>query len=254
MPTFLIDKAVPGRGAYLPFSGQFGSGEIRFFLENDVFIAPKKGTYRVRLWGAGASGSYWHKSSEANPFRASSGSSGGFAMKKIDLDKNQAVQVTVGKGLPNQSGGTSSFGAFVSATGGIINNVFNVGYFEGSGNGVGGDINKNGLNGFCVAGVSQDSIKNDARLTGSISPNVVFDAQEKKNSIKYADFLEFLDSIDFIGMGGEKDSYPYNGAGGGVGQSNSSGGKGGLPAGGGSAFYGSASAGGDGLVVVEICA
>lgn len=113
-----------------PVSGVFGNGQVELFPESGTFSVPTGvSKVRVRVWGGGG---------------GNLGSGGGFAMKVIDLGGTTSVVVTVGAGgTTNGSadGGTSSFGSYVSATGGksgttTMNQV--------GGIGVGGDINFQG--------------------------------------------------------------------------------------------------------------
>ena len=118
-------------------SGVFGSGGMQLYAASGTynFVVPAGVTsVRVRMWGAGggggASASY------------SGGGGGGFAMKTITaLTSGASYTVTVGAGGGESlSGGTSSFGSFVSATGGSSAGSSSVGEHDG-GVGVGGDVN-----------------------------------------------------------------------------------------------------------------
>jgi hypothetical protein len=103
----------------------------------------------VELWGGG-SGSY--ASIASTP--SGGGSGGGYARRRITgLTPGQIVAVTVGAGGAGgttgganpSGGGTSSFGAFVSATGGNLNPLASASSPQNgatpSGVGVGGDVN-----------------------------------------------------------------------------------------------------------------
>jgi hypothetical protein len=103
----------------------FGSG-VKSFISSDTFTVPAGVTQvEVEVWGAG-SGSF-----ASLPGLASGGGSGGGYARKLvtGLAPGQVVPVTVGaggaagtaSGTPAGSGGTSSFGQFVSATGGSLN-------------------------------------------------------------------------------------------------------------------------------------
>jgi len=113
-----------------PVSGVFGNGQIELFPESGTFTVPTGvSKVRVRVWGGGG---------------GNLGSGGGFAMKVVDLGGTTSVVVTVGAGgLQNGStdGGTSSFGSYVSATGGK-SGTSTVG--QQGGIGTGGDINFQG--------------------------------------------------------------------------------------------------------------
>jgi len=114
-----------------PITGVFGTGNCRFFpggLTTQTYtfvIPPGIGAVRVRVWGGGG---------------YLGGSGGGFAIKSIyDLTGVTSVTITAGAGgnVTTTTGGTSSFGSFVSATGGAA-----VGGVAGTG--VGGDLNYSG--------------------------------------------------------------------------------------------------------------
>ena len=113
-----------------PFSGVFGSGQVQIFTISGTWTVPAGiGKIRVRMWGAGGSGT-----ATTVP-----GAGGGFCLKAIyDLSGVTSVAVTVAPSVTTLAGGTSSFGAYCSATGG--------GGTAGSvgGTGVGGDINNTG--------------------------------------------------------------------------------------------------------------
>ncbi len=127
----------------------FGSG-VASFLSSGTFTVPAGVTaVEVELWGGG-SGSY---ASAAN-CPSGGGAGGGYARKRITgLTPGQVVPITVGAGgaggttgggLP-APGGSSSFGSYVSATGGSLNVLATTAYPANGatpgGNGFGGDIN-----------------------------------------------------------------------------------------------------------------
>lgn len=107
-----------------PITGVFGTGQVQIFGAGQSgvwYVPPGVGKARVRLWGAGGSG-------------ANAGG-GGFALKTIyDLSGVTSVAVIVAE-APS---GTSSFGSYVSATGGLSSSPYS------GGTGVGGDINTSG--------------------------------------------------------------------------------------------------------------
>ena len=87
-------------------------------------------TIRARVWGGGA-GCYPS---------AGSGGGGGFAIKTVTVTPGNTFNITAGQGGGvNATGGNSSFGSFVSATGGIHAAAGGTG-----GTGIGGDKNSNG--------------------------------------------------------------------------------------------------------------
>ena len=116
-------------------SGTFGTGLIRIHGSSRAsytFTVPTSITsVRVRVWGAGGGGC----GSAAN----AGGSGGGFAIGEFDVVAGTSYAITVGAGgAPDSSGGTSSFGSLISATGGVGQN--NTTFREG-GLGVGGYAN-----------------------------------------------------------------------------------------------------------------
>ncbi len=133
----------------------FGSG-VQTFLTSGGFVVPQGVTQvEVEVWGGG-SGTY--ASTAGIP--SGGGSGGGYARRRITgLVNGQTVSVTVGSGgaggttggaLPS-GGSTSSFGNYVSATGGSLNPLANAGNPQNGatpgGTGVGGDVNITGSSG-----------------------------------------------------------------------------------------------------------
>jgi hypothetical protein len=127
-----------------PITGVFGTGQVQIFSSSGTWFVPAGvARVRVRMWGAGAG-------SCSNSSYYSGGGGGGFALKTIyDLSGVTSVGVTVGAGIVSQSSataagtqaGTSSFGSYCSATGGITATTTDVNF---GGSGVGGDINNSG--------------------------------------------------------------------------------------------------------------
>ena len=107
-----------------PVTGVFGTGNVQVFSSSGTWTVPTGiGKVRARMWGGGAY----------------AGGGGGFAIRTIyDLSGVTSVSVTVGAGGTSTSstGGTSSFGSYVSATGGTNNST--------GGSGSGGDTNTSG--------------------------------------------------------------------------------------------------------------
>lgn len=120
-----------------------------------IFPAPASGIAKVRVWGSGGSagGAKFNVTAGAS----SGGSGGGYAEKIVrGLTSNTAITVGVGPtggtGTPTDgtAGATSSFGAFVSATGGgqgFGANGTQQGTTSSGGNGIGGDVNIPGTSG-----------------------------------------------------------------------------------------------------------
>lgn len=93
--------------------------------------------FDVVVTGAGGSGLGGPDSTKCGP----GGGAGGTAIKLVDRSAitGSTIAVTVGAGVANANGGTSSFGSIVSATGGEKGSSSNAGGIGG--NGTGGDIN-----------------------------------------------------------------------------------------------------------------
>lgn len=133
----------------------FASGVQTFTTSGSFTLAANVTQVEVELWGGGA-GSY----ASFNTVPSGGGSGGGYARKRIaGLVPGQVVIVTVGAGgsggtaagTAPTAGGASSFGAYVSATGGSLNVLATVsspsnGATPG-GIGVGGDVNIAGSSG-----------------------------------------------------------------------------------------------------------
>ncbi len=127
----------------------FGSG-TKSFSASDVFVVPANvNQVEVEVWGGGA-GSY-----ASSPGAPSGGAAaGGYARKRIvGLLPGQTINVSVGTGgsgglvagTTPTAGGTSSFGSYLSATGGSLNYLASASAPQHGGTpagvGVGGDIN-----------------------------------------------------------------------------------------------------------------
>ncbi len=130
----------------------FGSG-VQTFLTSGEFTVPAGVTQvEVEIWGAG-SGSY----ASVLQIASGGGSGGGYARKLVTgLTPGQTIPLTVGAGgvtgttggVGAGPGGTSTFGLFVSATGGSLNPQATTSAPENGatppGIGVGGDVNFTG--------------------------------------------------------------------------------------------------------------
>ena len=159
----------PFVGWKLPnLSPGFGAG-VQSFSSNGVFVVPSGvSQLEVELWGGG-SGSF--ASVAGGP--SGGGSGGGYARKRIQgVSPGQSVTVTVGaggtagttSGTPAGAGGTTSFGQYVSATGGSLNYLTTVTNPQlgatPPGIGVNGDVNLTGSAG-------QSSLLNQGGLGGA---------------------------------------------------------------------------------------
>ncbi len=146
----------------------FASG-IQTFLNSGSFSVPAGVTQaEVEIWGGG-SGSFASFGSVAS----GGGAGGGYARKRITgLINGQTIPVTVGGGgsagntggAAASAGGTSSFGTYVSATGGSLNPLASVASPQNgatpSGFGVAGDVNFAGS-------VGQAGVLNQGGLGGA---------------------------------------------------------------------------------------
>jgi hypothetical protein len=138
----------------------FGSG-VQSFSASGTFTVPTGVTQvEVELWGGG-SGSFASTAGAAS----GGGSGGGYAKKRISgLAPGQQISVTIGAGgnagsvggASATSGGTSTFGSLVSATGGSLNYLASATSPQNGatppGVGVGGDVNLTGSAGQAGTG------------------------------------------------------------------------------------------------------
>ena len=130
----------------------FGSG-VQSLTSSGFFTVPPGVTQlEVEVWGAGA-GSF----ASVSGLPSGGGSGGGYARKRVlDMNPGQQIEVIVGSGgsggtvsgSPATSGGSSRFGAAVSATGGSLNYLANSLTPQNGatppGGGVNGDVNLTG--------------------------------------------------------------------------------------------------------------
>ncbi len=129
---------------------------VQTFLTSGTFTVPASVSQaEVEVWGGG-SGSY----ASFGGIASGGGSGGGYARKRVTgLITGQTIPVTIGgggiggntSGSAPGGGGTSSFGPYVSATGGSLNALASVGSPQNGatpgGNGAAGDVNIIGSSG-----------------------------------------------------------------------------------------------------------
>jgi hypothetical protein len=222
---------------YNPITGVFGNGFVQVFgpgMSGTWTVPPGVNACRVRLWGGGGN---------------STGSGAGFALKTIYALGVSAVAVTVA-----DVSGTSSFGSFVSASGGSSGSTT-------AGSGSGGDINTTGGSAASSGGggaanlFGRGGAYNSVGASGFGSGTAGVPAGSGLTGLGGVQSANTNDlaanmpamiaswSIDFIGTGGGGGNQQagWNGGGGG------NGGIGGFPGGGG----GAGSYGAPGLVIVE---
>lgn len=248
--------------AFNPITGVFGTGQVQVFSSSGSWTVPTGiSRVRARVWGGGA---------------YNVGSGGGFSLRAIyDLTGVTSVAVTVGVAGSSSptAGGTSSFGSYCSATGGVTSGV-------AAGIGSGGDINNTGGlgstgsnagggvaslfgNGGAASTTASGNGGSGASGGGASTPavNVIisggsgflgtggtfFNVTANTPNVLPTSGFSSTFSIDFIGTGGGgAHTQPgVNGGGGGGGTFGIP--SGGFPGGGG----GNGANGGAGLVIVE---
>lgn len=152
----------------------FGSG-VQSFMNNGNFIVPLGvSQVEVELWGGG-SGSF--ASVSATP--SGGGAGGGYARRRLQgVTPGQVISVTIGtggsagrtNGVPAGPGGTSSFGQYVSATGGSLNYLASPSAPQygatPSGVGINGDLNLSGSAGQSAT-LNQGGMGGGAPMNGS---------------------------------------------------------------------------------------
>ena len=168
------------------------------FTASGTFIAPQTGTYRVLAVGGGGAGS---------PDEGAGGGSGYVAYTTVALSQNDQVAVAIGSagvtsGSPT-AGGTTSFGQYVSASGGEAGLGNNQPGGDG-GSGGAGDPNAS----------SQPQVGGSNGSSGTTSGAGGGTGQGSSFS---ADFNSFVQHALTAGAGGSSDTSNASGGGGGGG-------------------------------------
>jgi len=116
--------------------GMFRVG-MAVFTSSGTFTVPAGVTkVKVRAWGGGGSG----RSTSDGQYPGGGGGGGGYGESVIDVSGIPSIPVTVGAGGLNGPGGSSSFGAYLTANGGSAGGAGTAGATGagGSGGGVSG--------------------------------------------------------------------------------------------------------------------
>jgi hypothetical protein len=145
-----------------------GAHGIQLFTASGTFTVPAGVTsLKVSVLGAGGGGG----TTTADRRWSTGGGAGGGAIKFVAVTPGQQIAVTIGAGAYNTAGGTTSFGAFVSATGGAL--AGNYAYSDyatrttAGGVGVGGDLNFTGASAVGSHFVRSDKVTSVSRLLTS---------------------------------------------------------------------------------------
>ena len=123
--------------------------------ENSQFTIPGaiNNTYNVIIFGGGGEGGYLHNLANNNFVYAGGGGGGNMNMKDLVINNiGEAVPITIGKGgigeytytRNGMNGGSSSFGVYLSATGGEGGKA--IGRLDGGNGGTGGGGGFNSYN------------------------------------------------------------------------------------------------------------
>jgi hypothetical protein len=173
------------RSKLATLSTGFGAGVQTFAVSSSFTVPPGVTQVEAEIWGGGC-GSYASTSSSAS----GGGAGGGYARKRISgLTPGQVVPVTVGSGGAGgttsggapAAGNSSSFGAYVSATGGTLNPLASISNPQNGaspGVGISGDINLTGSAGqsalMGAGGLGGGAPMGGSQGSGTIGNNGIF--------------------------------------------------------------------------------
>jgi hypothetical protein len=182
---------------------------IEVFESDGTFDATDIDTAYVEVVGGGGGGGDNVDDGSSTIQINSGGGGGGYASGAVDLSSETSVSITVGAGgAANSTGGNSSFGTLVEATGGGAGkSATGVGLYDGGigGTGTTGDVTIPGGDG------------DDGISTTDDRPNVVLGTSATGGGTVYSNgspTQELLENISSIQPG--KDGEKYGGGGGGA--------------------------------------
>lgn len=153
-----MGEAIISRASSSSDSSSSGPGAIAFY-NNGQFVVPKTGTYHVEAVGGGGGGETVVSAGPySNNIHFNGGASGNYSQVYINLNVGQIINIRIGDGGRNgqynfqasivngNSGGTTTFGSYLSATGGLGGGRHNLNYTKNEG-GHGYDIPRDYNNG-----------------------------------------------------------------------------------------------------------
>ena len=127
-----MSEAIIARGGGINNGGQHTIVNDAYIITNQMYTVPITGNYLITCVGGGAGGNdgYLYRRNKSQGFEynnwyargGSGGGSGNVNSREVYLEANTAVQISIGlggkKGTYGGSGGTTSFGTYISASGG----------------------------------------------------------------------------------------------------------------------------------------
>ena len=124
MGNAILVKAGSGGG-----SGGSGaalsSSTMTILAVNTIYACPAAGNYWITcIGGGGGGGKGWYEDEDGWEYGGGGGGSGYLNQKLVSLSAGEKVQVTIGAGggwtnnRPGSTGGTTTFGSYLSASGG----------------------------------------------------------------------------------------------------------------------------------------